>query len=51
MFRILIMIMWLAPVGAFGAIAAVVGATGFQAIISMATLMGAFYITWPCSSS
>ena len=44
-FRILIMIMWLAPVGAFGAIAAVVGATGFQAIISMATLMGAFYIT------
>jgi aerobic C4-dicarboxylate transport protein len=44
-FRILIMIMWLAPVGAFGAIAAVVGATGFQAIISMFTLMVAFYIT------
>ena len=44
-FRILIMIMWLAPVGAFGAIAAVVGATGFQAIISMFTLMIAFYIT------
>ncbi|WP_246262815.1 cation:dicarboxylate symporter family transporter, partial [Arthrobacter mobilis] len=44
-FRILIMVMWLAPVGAFGAIAAVVGATGVQAIVSMATLMIAFYIT------
>ncbi|HEY1155487.1 MAG TPA: cation:dicarboxylase symporter family transporter, partial [Arthrobacter sp.] len=44
-FRILIMIMWLAPVGAFGAIAAVVGATGVQAIVSMFTLMVAFYIT------
>ena len=39
------MIMWLAPVGAFGAIAAVVGATGVQAIFSMFTLMAAFYIT------
>jgi aerobic C4-dicarboxylate transport protein len=44
-FRILIMIMWVAPVGAFGAIAAVVGATGVQAIVSMFTLMVAFYIT------
>ncbi|MDQ0734314.1 cation:dicarboxylate symporter family transporter [Arthrobacter agilis] len=44
-FRILVMIMWLAPIGAFGAIAAVVGQTGVQAIISMATLMVAFYIT------
>ena len=44
-FRILIMIMWLAPIGAFGAIAAVVGATGIQAIISLFTLMVAFYIT------
>ncbi|MHA7219589.1 cation:dicarboxylate symporter family transporter [Arthrobacter sp. MDT1-48-3] len=44
-FRILVMIMWLAPIGAFGAIAAVVGETGIQAIISMATLMIAFYIT------
>lgn len=43
-FRILIMVMWLAPVGAFGAIAAVVGATGFKAIVSMFTLMAAFYI-------
>ncbi|MCC9178133.1 MULTISPECIES: cation:dicarboxylate symporter family transporter [unclassified Arthrobacter] len=44
-FRILMMIMWLAPVGAFGAIAAVVGETGIQAIVSMATLMIAFYLT------
>jgi aerobic C4-dicarboxylate transport protein len=44
-FKILIMIMWLAPIGAFGAIAAVVGETGIQAIISLATLMIAFYIT------
>ncbi|MDQ0031957.1 cation:dicarboxylate symporter family transporter [Arthrobacter bambusae] len=44
-FRILIMIMWLAPVGAFGAIAAVVGATGVKAIFGMLTLMVAFYIT------
>lgn len=44
-FRLLTMIMWCAPIGAFGAIAAVVGSTGFQAIVSMATLMIAFYIT------
>jgi aerobic C4-dicarboxylate transport protein len=44
-FRILIMIMWLAPIGAFGAIAAVVGETGMQAVVSLGTLMVAFYIT------
>lgn len=44
-FRLLMMIMWAAPVGAFGAIAAVVGETGARAIVSMATLMIAFYIT------
>ncbi|UCR90159.1 cation:dicarboxylate symporter family transporter [Mycetocola spongiae] len=44
-FRLLIMIMWLAPIGAFGAISAVVGATGVKAILGMATLMIAFYIT------
>ncbi len=44
-FRILIMVMWLAPIGAFGAIAAVVGSTGIQAVISLFTLMGAFYLT------
>ncbi len=44
-FRILAMIMWVAPIGAFGAIAAVVGNTGIAAVISLGTLMIAFYIT------
>jgi aerobic C4-dicarboxylate transport protein len=44
-FRILVMIMWLAPIGAFGAIAAVVGQTGFQAVVSLFTLMASFYLT------
>ncbi|MDJ0392589.1 cation:dicarboxylase symporter family transporter [Rhodococcus sp. G-MC3] len=44
-FRILTMILWLAPIGAFGAIAGVVGATGFDAVIQLGTLMLAFYIT------
>ncbi|MGD6980784.1 MULTISPECIES: C4-dicarboxylate transporter DctA [Citricoccus] len=44
-FRILMMIMWVAPIGAFGAIAAVVGSTGWSAIGAMALLMGAFYAT------
>ncbi|KJQ53085.1 cation:dicarboxylate symporter family transporter [Microbacterium sp. SA39] len=44
-FRILGMILWLAPIGAFGAIAAVVGKTGVAAIWSLGILMVAFYIT------
>jgi aerobic C4-dicarboxylate transport protein len=44
-FRILAGILWLAPIGAFGAIAKVVGDTGFDAVIQMGVLMGAFYIT------
>lgn len=44
-FRILGMILWLAPLGAFGAIAAVVGKTGFQAVVSLGVLMLAFYLT------
>ncbi|MBN6055138.1 cation:dicarboxylase symporter family transporter [Nonomuraea sp. RK-328] len=44
-FRILAMIMWAAPVGAFGAIAAVVGATGIDALKSLAVIMAAFYVT------
>jgi aerobic C4-dicarboxylate transport protein len=44
-FRILAMIMWAAPVGAFGAIAAVVGATGIKALQSLAIIMAAFYVT------
>ncbi|KMO72129.1 C4-dicarboxylate transporter DctA [Mycolicibacterium chubuense] len=44
-FRILAGILWLAPVGAFGAIAKVVGDTGFDAVIQMGVLMLAFYLT------
>ena len=44
-FRLLMMVMWVAPIGAFGAIAAVVGSTGWSAIGAMALLMGAFYLT------
>lgn len=44
-FRILAMIMWAAPVGAFGAIAAVVGATGIDALTSLAMIMIGFYVT------
>jgi aerobic C4-dicarboxylate transport protein len=44
-FRILAMIMWLAPIGAFGAMAAVVGATGTDALKSLAQIMLGFYAT------
>jgi aerobic C4-dicarboxylate transport protein len=44
-FKILAMIMWLAPVGAFGAMAAVVGATGFDALKSLLQIMLGFYLT------
>jgi aerobic C4-dicarboxylate transport protein len=44
-FRVLSMILWAAPIGAFGAIAAVVGETGVDALKSLAVLMLAFYLT------
>jgi aerobic C4-dicarboxylate transport protein len=44
-FRVLAMVMWLAPIGAFGAIAAVVGETGIDALKSLAVIMLAFYVT------
>jgi aerobic C4-dicarboxylate transport protein len=44
-FKILVMILWLAPIGAFGAIANVVGQTGWSAVTQLLTLMLAFYIT------
>jgi aerobic C4-dicarboxylate transport protein len=44
-FRVLSMIMWLAPVGAFGAIAAVVGSTGLDALKGLGEIMLAFYLT------
>ncbi|WP_448628457.1 cation:dicarboxylate symporter family transporter [Geodermatophilus sp. URMC 64] len=44
-FRVLAMIMWVAPIGAFGAIAAVVGETGWEALKSLAVIMIGFYVT------
>jgi len=44
-FRVLAMIMWAAPVGAFGAIAAVVGATGVDALKALGVIMAGFYAT------
>ncbi|WP_051720578.1 cation:dicarboxylate symporter family transporter [Streptomyces sp. NRRL F-2799] len=44
-FRILAMVMWAAPIGAFGAIAAVVGSSGVEALKSLAVLMFGFYVT------
>src|SRR6478736_3436686 len=44
-FKILAGIMWLAPIGAFGAIAGVVGNAGWSAIASLGMLVGVFYAT------
>ncbi|MFI2431079.1 cation:dicarboxylate symporter family transporter [Streptomyces sp. NPDC018693] len=44
-FRILAMVMWVAPIGAFGAIAAVTGSAGLDALKSLAVLMLGFYAT------
>ena len=44
-FRILVMILWVAPIGAFGAIAAVVGETGWDAIVALFQIMAGFYLT------
>ncbi len=44
-FKVMSMIMWVAPVGAFGAMAAVVGATGTAALKSLAVIMIGFYVT------
>jgi aerobic C4-dicarboxylate transport protein len=44
-FRVLAMIMWLAPIGAFGAIAAVVGETGWSALAALGQIMLGFYLT------
>ncbi|MGW1719153.1 cation:dicarboxylate symporter family transporter [Streptomyces sp. NPDC002156] len=44
-FRILGMVMWAAPVGAFGAMAAVTGSAGVDALKQLAVLMLSFYLT------
>ncbi|MER5636851.1 cation:dicarboxylase symporter family transporter [Kitasatospora sp. NPDC002227] len=43
-FKVMSMIMWVAPVGAFGAMAALVGATGTAALKSLAVVMLGFYL-------
>ncbi|WP_037570817.1 cation:dicarboxylate symporter family transporter [Phaeacidiphilus oryzae] len=44
-FRIMSMIMWVAPIGAFGAMAGVVGATGVSALKGLAMVLVGFYVT------
>src|SRR5262249_27168957 len=44
-FRIMAMIMWLAPVGAFGAMAAFTGAAGWKGLAGLAQIMIGFYAT------
>jgi aerobic C4-dicarboxylate transport protein len=44
-FRVLVMIMWAAPIGAFGAIAAVVGGSGWKALTALLQIMAGFYLT------
>ena len=44
-FRVMSMVMWVAPIGAFGAMAAIIGATGVDALKSLGLLMLAFYLT------
>jgi aerobic C4-dicarboxylate transport protein len=44
-FKVLVMILWLAPIGAFGAMANVVGQTGWKAVTNLLTLMFGFYLT------
>jgi aerobic C4-dicarboxylate transport protein len=44
-FKIMMWILWLSPIGAFGAIANVVAQTGLGAVLELGTLMLAFYIT------
>ncbi|MFC4603572.1 cation:dicarboxylate symporter family transporter [Rhodococcus kronopolitis] len=44
-FKILSMVLWLAPIGAFGAIANVVAQTGLSAVTQLGVLMVGFYLT------
>jgi len=44
-FKVLAMVMWVAPVGVFGAMAAVIGETGAGALLSLGKVMLGFYLT------
>lgn len=43
-FKVLVMVLWLAPIGAFGAIANIVATTGFNAVTNLLLLMAGFYL-------
>ncbi len=45
LFRIVGFVMWLAPLGAFGAMAFTVGKFGWHSLASLARFMGVFYLT------
>jgi aerobic C4-dicarboxylate transport protein len=45
LFRIIGMIMYLAPLGAFGAMAFTIGSYGIDKLVDLAWLMGCFYLT------
>jgi aerobic C4-dicarboxylate transport protein len=45
LFQIVGIVMWLAPIGAFGAIAFTVGKFGFGSLLSLGKLLGGFYLT------
>jgi aerobic C4-dicarboxylate transport protein len=44
-FRIIHMIVWLAPIGAFGAMAFTIGRYGLKSLLPLASLVGSFYVT------
>lgn len=44
-FRLLAMVMWTAPIGAFGGLAALLGAAGWEALLSLVVVMFGFYLT------
>ena len=44
-FKMLAIVMWVAPIGAFGGLAALIGATGWSGLASLLSVMAAFYIT------
>ncbi len=45
LFRIVALVMWLAPLGAFGAMAFTIGKFGWHSLAPLARVMGVFYVT------
>jgi len=45
LFRVVALVMWLAPLGAFGAMAFTIGKFGWQGLAPLARFMGVFYLT------